>query len=1131
MTALYLHRSYAGLYSGNWDLQLHAFDGVDYARRCFMFTGQGSAYPGMFGALYAQALTFRARFDEADTLALAAGLTQPSAYITNADAIPADDLILTRNLAVFTAQVALFDYLQGCGLGVTLLTGSSQGEYAALVCSGAVSFAVLFNTHVARHRICGPANALGYLLAVAAGEEGIAQVLDENHYHLSIRNSPVRTVIAVTGDLLAEVQQRLEGSGIASKILDVPHPYHTPLMREPAERFHAWLLASGLTFAPARIPLFSSVAHDYLPASGMPGNGAADLLTRQLVHTTDFVRQIEAAYACRCFSFLELGPGGALGTFVRKILRKRAHKVLDLAAYLPAQRAREEAGATPLDERQSRIFSALRKVVSRLTGYELESITVEDRFQEDLGIDSLKKVEILVSVENELQGDVAHVLESGGIQRLGDAVRSLSSESVAPVTVTWPERPLGRIDRHRRHWLAAPLPNTSHGPVHAPVVVSLGQLPAALPILQGVQDWGTLILVADGDDMGFALTDAATDGTAFAKLLDVMQCLQDLALTGLDAELDLLLVSSGTESPLCAAVAAFCKAWCKEEPLLGFKHVQFDPMPSRADMLTQLARERADRQHVDVRYTPSGRQVAGLQAMPMPTPSLEPILNNAVVVAFGGAKGITRTLLEHLVFDGAAHLYLAGRSPAAEVETALVLLRARVPAVHYRSLDAQDAQAVAAFLDDVQTRHGRVDFVFNAVGVEDSRLLRHKDREQMRAELSPKVQATLNIMRALAGGRVRRIVNFSSWAACWGNAGQTVYSAGNAVMNALTVAYNTRHAAGAAVALEWPPWDNVGMTAQPAVLARLRELGLTLLEGARAAELFAADLEPGSDPVVQYVDPEDLPLLQLGLMDVRPERAIVGTRTPDGRYRRTLTRVDDDWLQDHMINGICYLPAAAAMVMAACCGSPGMAAGVSVKAFHMQHPVTVGEQGVTLWLETGKASAGLRVQGRTENLNFHCQISGGQAVPVETDAGVHEPVASMLQDPYRRKFLFHGPTFQVLQAICVLESGGLRAGITNSLPSIYGVPHWDQVTRWIDGAFQLLGIGALREREAQAVPVAVGHMLLATASATENVTVHVRVRAVTDDRIAGDAWVTDAGQQVLLKLEAMQLQILPVRSR
>jgi acyl transferase domain-containing protein len=416
--------SHEGIYSGSWEPGLRHSKDVDFSRVCCLFGGQGTAVPGMFLSAYQQIERFRRRFDEADALARAAGLPAPSLYLTDGRAIPASELFVTRNLAAYTTQVALFDHILASGSSPQLLTGSSQGEYAALVCSGAVDFASLFDVNIAWQRICGPANQLGFLLAVAASPAQIAALLGNDRVHVSILNCPMRSVIALAPEQLAEVQDTLRRRGIGAKVLEVPQPYHSPMMQPAAERLRAWLKEHGPCFRPPRIPVLSSVSRSVI-SEGLSSSEAAELLSRQLIEPVDFPRQIEMSYESGCFAFLEIGPGATLGTFVRKTLGAREHRILDFGAYLPVAPTRERP-KTKLDALQSKVFGTLRKAVAVMTGYEIESISVEDRFQEDLAIDSLTKVEILVHVVREIDPGREDLGDLVGVHRLADVVQVFS---------------------------------------------------------------------------------------------------------------------------------------------------------------------------------------------------------------------------------------------------------------------------------------------------------------------------------------------------------------------------------------------------------------------------------------------------------------------------------------------------------------------------------------------------------------------------------------------------------------------------------------------------------------------------------------------------------------------------------
>jgi malonyl CoA-acyl carrier protein transacylase/NADP-dependent 3-hydroxy acid dehydrogenase YdfG/acyl carrier protein len=1118
-------KTFDGLYSGRWEVGFEPYDGADFSRLCCLFSGQGSAVPGMFLSAYRERETVRQRFDEADALSRAAGLPPPSLYITEAKAIHADALVVTRNLATFTVQVALFDHLSNRLAPPKLLTGSSQGEYTALVCSGAVDFATLFEVIIARHRICGPANKLGFLLAIAAAPAEIASALGREQLHVSIVNSPVRTVVAVAPEQIDEVQDRLKRKGIGAKQLDVPHPYHSPLMREAAERFRLWLEERRLGFRPPCLPVLSSVTREVV-TEGLSASDAAALLSRQLTEPVDFPKQIEIAYARRCYAFLEVGPGATLGTFVRRILGPREHKTIDLDAWLPPAPPPRRPNPR-LDAVQSRVFGALRKAVAKLTGYEIESISFEDRFQEDLAIDSLKKVEVLVEVMGEIDPERKELGRLAGVQRLADVVEAftqLQDEAQDEKNAPAPPKP-ARFERCTVLWEEAPLA----APIPAAPMTELRLAPLKALLdgnfrLDDLAGGSGLVLIAGAED--FAAGDGAgqKDLDRLLVLFNIFQPLRDWLQ---DRDLDLALVTAGDSHPYALGLAAFFKALMQEVPGLGFKHLDFDTLPAEAELVARVHAERADRTNIGIRYESGRRKVAVLSALP--EPSLHPtVLSDAVIVAFGGAKGITNALLESLTVNARPYLYLAGRSSEQDVAEALATLSQLSATLHYTSLDARDGKAVAQLFELVCETRGRIDLVINAVGVEESCLLANKSPEAMRAELAIKVLATRHILCAAKAVSARLVVSFGSLAGRWGNAGQTVYSCAGEIVTRLTAAHNRSLGTNAALTIEWPPFDGVGMTADPAILHQLRRRGLSLLHTDRAAALLAADIGHPEHDVVAYLDRADAHLVSVLTTDRRRDRALLGDRTEDGTYRRIFDRHYDLWLDDHVINGVSYVPAATCIAMAL--GFTALAEGGpgSLADFEMLQAVPVRDSPVPLSLQLEKTAGGLGLRGRGETLHFRCRFNGhgllGKEEPIRPETVPDVGPVRVYADGR----FFHGPRFQVLHHCRIEGAGGAEGWIdTSRLLPVYGCEAWDRLTQWLDGAFQVLGLPALSDKQAIAIPIGVERVLVA-ALRVRPVFVKLETArlSIDDGDIRGDVVAIDEVGRLVFRLVNIRLRIL-----
>jgi acyl carrier protein len=134
----------------------------------------------------------------------------------------------------------------------------------------------------------------------------------------------------------------------------------------------------------------------------------------------------------------------------------------DIATHLSAQTAPSRASATPAVSSQSnastvsvpglsaeKVAACLLQIVSEKTGYPPEMLDLEMGLDSDLGIDSIKRVEILSSLQEQLpEAPTVQPDQLSSLQTLGQVVTFLSesaSSSTEPTNQTRiPEPPPGR---------------------------------------------------------------------------------------------------------------------------------------------------------------------------------------------------------------------------------------------------------------------------------------------------------------------------------------------------------------------------------------------------------------------------------------------------------------------------------------------------------------------------------------------------------------------------------------------------------------------------------------------------------------------------------------------------------------
>lgn len=112
--------------------------------------------------------------------------------------------------------------------------------------------------------------------------------------------------------------------------------------------------------------------------------------------------------------------------------------------------------------------------------------------------------------------------------------------------------------------------------------------------------------------------------------------------------------------------------------------------------------------------------------------------------------------------------------------------------VSFSALDVADHEACAAFVADVEDRHGTLDILVNGAGITRDVTLRKMDRQQWQQVIDVNLGGVFNMCQpAIEGMSARgfgRVVNISSVNGQTGQFGQANYSAAKAGMHGFTMA-------------------------------------------------------------------------------------------------------------------------------------------------------------------------------------------------------------------------------------------------------------------------------------------------------------------------------------------------------
>ena len=718
---------------------------------------------------------------------------------------------------------------------------------------------------------------------------------------------------------------------------------------------------------------------------------------------------------------------------------------------------------------------ALLAIVAEKTGYPVEMLNLDMDLESDLGVDSIKRVEILAAVPEASALSADRVGSLRTLRQIVEAIGVTPAATAAPVSSA-PVATPSRLER--RILLATAQPPLNNG---KPFPLNKGAKVMIFP------NTGTLAqaLAAEFKTLGLKLVEKVEDDLAGLFLVDgpfreSFQMVRSAAgalrahkgllvsIARLDGRFGLTGNFPAAES---GALTGLPKTAAHEWPEVTCRAFDVD-YAWRDDKASakKLIQEISHGGPLELGLT-AGQRFA--LETPLEEVSLtKPIFSKGeVVLVTGGARGVTAATVIALAKSCQPTLVLLGRSPLPAEEPAwahgltqdgalkkailqhefngkaspkdiesrfkalqaqrevhgnLEAIRKAGSRVEYRSVDVRDQQAVSNLVTEISSSLGPILGIVHGAGVLADKKIEEKTDEMFDSVFSTKITGLKHLLQPLKDAPLKAIVLFSSVTARFGRPGQVDYCMANDLLNKTAQLEAVRRPHCRVVSLNWGPWGG-GMVTE-GLKKEFQRLGVGLIELEAGAEAMVRELSaaPGGSVEILYGDGFPAP---------------PGSDKPAGGLLRVVASVEEyPCLVDHQVGGRPVVPVAlqiewfaqAATVLQVGARFRGL------RQLQILRPITLENGDVTLDVVQNGELFELR-NAHTGQVHSRAAVDLGTELPEAPSLASVNGLAQQTYphsnpDIYQTQ-LFHGPHFHAVKSVRGWSSHGIVAQV-GTLPKV-----------------------------------------------------------------------------------------------
>ncbi len=351
--------------------------------------------------------------------------------------------------AIFLIGYFMSKIVRDMGIEPDFMVGHSTGEIPAMTASGVFSFEDGMRITCERTSAILKWATKGRMMAVRHESHRVQMLLSFlglDDLSIAVINDNSQTVLSGTSESIAKVSKIMDACETSGTILKSNYPFHSTLMMNAASKFHDAI--RGIQCNRPGVALYSPILGRFYNED----DNILEHLANHFVRPVRFKEAIAALYKVGVRRFIETGGKSALTTLTKSILELASDyeavecnpKGLSVAdglqrlggikTHVKEVEAVAELNTRGLVSSNESLSVAVKRIYQDLTGYPEEVLELDADFESELGLDSVKQLEILARVFKDLglnRPEVFEIAKYNTINKVAAHVASLSGESPA----------------------------------------------------------------------------------------------------------------------------------------------------------------------------------------------------------------------------------------------------------------------------------------------------------------------------------------------------------------------------------------------------------------------------------------------------------------------------------------------------------------------------------------------------------------------------------------------------------------------------------------------------------------------------------------------------------------------------